>query len=186
MIALPNDLPLIRLDNGDAIPFEPEWLRHSLSTAARKAGLQEWWLAPHVAASVAEYLRTEHGEPVVESGRLENAVREVLQVIGYAEVGRHFLVGRPILAISLVDLARQAGTGYELAFFELLGRRLADAFSSLTPHFQLVGLETSVRLLRQRKVWSRDCDSLRSEIVSFTRQHLGTVAATHDVAFSLT
>ena len=38
MIALPNDLPLIRLEDGDAIPFEPEWLTCSLSRAARRAG----------------------------------------------------------------------------------------------------------------------------------------------------
>ena len=51
MIAFPNDLPLIRLEDGEAIPFDPEWLMHALSSAARKAGLQQWWLAPHVTAA---------------------------------------------------------------------------------------------------------------------------------------
>ena len=185
MIAFPNDLPLIRLDGGDAIPFEPEWLMHSLVRAARKAGLPEWWLAPHVVASVTEYLRADHDAPMIESGRLEEAVLSVLQCIGYAEVGQHFAVGRPVLAISLVDLAREAGAGYELAFFSLLAGQLAHALESRTPHFQLIGLEHCVKLLRARKLWCPECDRLQHEIVLFARQRTGTAASEHDVSFSL-
>jgi hypothetical protein len=186
MIAFPNDLPLIRLDNGEAIPFDPEWLMHALSSAARKAGLQQWWLAPHVTASVTEYLRADHDDPVIESGRLDQAVQSVLQVIGYPEVGRHFAVGRPVLAISLVDLVREAGYGYELAFFDLLSRRIQEALASQTPHFQLIGLEPCVKLLRARKLWCPDCDRLQAEIVTFTRQQMGIAFASQDISFSLT
>jgi len=185
MIALPNDLPLIRLTNGDAIPFDPDWLTHSLTRAAKEAGLLQWWLAPHVTASVTEYLRADHRSPVIEAVRLEQAVQAVLQVIGYAEVSRHFEVGSPVQAISLVDLARQAGTGYELAFFELLGRRLAEALASRTPHFQLTGLELCVKLLRARKAWCPDCERLQTEIVCFARRHTESVAA-QNITFSLT
>lgn len=186
MIALPNDLPLIRLDDGEAVPFEPEWLTCSLARAARRAGLVQWWLAPHVTASVTEYLRADHNSPVIEATRLEEAVQAVLQVIGYAEVGRHFAVGRPVLAIYLVDLVREAGAGYELAFFQLLERRLAVALGSHTPHFQLIGLDRCVRMLAARKSWNRDCAWLQSEIVAFTRERTARAAAEHDVTFSLT
>ncbi|HET6406559.1 MAG TPA: hypothetical protein VFG14_01665 [Chthoniobacteraceae bacterium] len=185
MIAFPNDLPFIRLGNGEVVPFEADWLAQSLSGAARKAGLNKWWLASHVTASVTEYLRTDNEAPVIEAERLEQAVRSVLQCIGYAEVSQHFQVGQPLLNISLIELARQAGTGYELAFFELLARRLAEAFASRTPHFRLIGLHSCVKLLRARKIWSRDCDQLEAEIVLFTRQHTGTAVAQHDVSFSL-
>src|SRR4051794_18271341 len=120
MIAFPNDLPLVRLADGDCLAFEREWLIRSLVSAARKAGYPQWWLAEHVAQSVTEYLRSENDAPVMQAGRLEQAVNSVLQVIGYAEIGRYFAVGRPIVHISLVDLARAAGSGYELAFFDLL------------------------------------------------------------------
>ncbi|MEQ1859917.1 MAG: hypothetical protein ABMA13_08275 [Chthoniobacteraceae bacterium] len=186
MIAFPNDLPLIRIDTGEAIPFEPEWLMCSLTRAARRAGLPQWWLAPHVTASVTEFLRADHDAPMIEATRLEQAVQTVLQVIGYAEVGRHFIVGRPVVAISLVDLVREAGTGYELAFFELLGRRLADALATRTPHFQLTGLWRCVKLLSARKAWSRDCEALQSEIVAFARTQTEHAVAEQDVTFSLT
>lgn len=186
MIALPNDLPLIRLDDGEAIPFEPDWLTCSLARAARRAGLAQWWLAPHVTASVTEYLRADHNAPVIDATRLEQAVQAVLQVIGYAEVGRYFAVGRPVLAISLVDLVREAGAGYELAFFELLARKLAGALASRTPHFQLTGLDRCVKMLSARKAWNRDCEKLQSEIVSFARQQTQCAVAEYDVTFSLT
>jgi hypothetical protein len=186
MIALPNDLPLIRLDDGEAIPFEPDWLTCSLARAARRAGLAQWWLAPHVTASVTEYLRADHGAPVIEATRLEQAVQAVLQVIGYAEVGRYFAVGRPVLAISLVDLVREAGAGYELAFFDLLARKLATALASRTPHFQLTGLDRCVKMMNARKAWNRDCAKLQSEIVSFARQHTQCAVSEYDVTFSLT
>ena len=186
MIAFPNDLPLVRLEDGDCLAFERDWLARALVSAARKAGYPHWWLADHVAQSVAEYLRSENDVPVVQAGRLEQAVQAVLQVIGYADVGSHFAVGRPVMHISLIDLAQAAGTGYELAFFDLLRGRLDEALASRAPHFELRGLESCVKLLRARKVWSRDCDALRTEIVSFTREQTGIAAATRDVTFSLT
>lgn len=186
MIAFPNDLPLVRLSDGDCLAFERTWLVRSLVAAARKAGYPQWWLSEHVAQSVTEYLRSEQECPVVAATHLEQAVQSVLQVIGYADVGRHFAVGRPVVRISLVDLAQQAGTGYELAFFELLRGRLHEALESRAPHLELCGLESCVKLLCARKAWSRDCEALRGEIVSFARDQTGTVAARHDFTFSLT
>jgi hypothetical protein len=186
MIAFPNLLPLIRLEDGEAIPFEPEWLLHSLTRAARKAGLPQWWLAPHVTASVTEYLRAEHDGPLIEAARLEKAVQTVLQVIGYSEVGTHFAVGRPVQAISLVEVAREAGAGYELAFFELLRQRLAAVLASGTPHFRLEGLGPCVKLLRARKVLCPECQRLQEEIVTYARLQTGIASAKHDVSFSLT
>ena len=186
MIAFPNEFPLVRLDDGDCLAFERDWLVRALAAAARKAGYPQWWLAEHVAQSVTEYLRSENEVPVVPAGRLEQAVQSVLQVIGYGDVSAHFAVGRPVVQISLVDLAQAAGSGYELAFFELLRAHLHAALDSRAPHFELRGLETCVKVLRARKVWSRDCDALRAEIVSFAREQTGIASARHDVTFSLT
>lgn len=185
MIAFPNDLPLVRLADGDCLAFERGWLVRSLITAARKAGYPHWWLSEHVAQSVTEFLRTEHERPVVAATQLEQAVQSVLQVIGYSDVGRHFAVGRPLVRIFLVDLAQEAGAGYELAFFELLRGRLDDALESRAPHVELCGLERCVKLLRSRKLWSRDCEMLRGEIVSFARDQTCRTATTRDLSFSL-
>jgi hypothetical protein len=100
-------------------------------------------------------------------------------------VGRHFEVGRPVIKISLVELAQAAGAGYELAFFNLLGRRLHEAARDEGSYFELFGLERCVKLLRAKKLWSRDCDALRDEIVCFTRLQSGSAFASAEVQFSL-
>ncbi len=185
MIALRDDLPLVRLGNGDTVAFGREWLLLSLTKAAHKAGYAQWWLAEHVAESVTQYLRSQRDLNVLPVERLTHAVQSVLQVIGYAEVGRHFTAGRPPVQVSLVELAREAGTGYELAFFKMLGRCIDGLLREDNRHFEMTGLEGCVKLLRARKIWSRDCDVLRAEIVCFAREHTSIAAARHDVTFSL-
>jgi hypothetical protein len=176
---------VIQLASGQAIAFEREWLVRSLARAAMRAGYGKWWLAEHVAESVTSYLREQRDVTVLPLEKLTKAVQSVLQVIGYAEVGQHFVPAPQKVLISLVDLAREAGTGYELAFFELLGRSIQELLREKSAHFELLGLEPCVKLLRARKVWSRDCDALRAEIVSFAREQTGIAAAEHDVSFAL-
>jgi hypothetical protein len=185
MISLKDNMPVIQLASGQAIAYEREWLVRSLMHAAARAGYAKWWLAEHVAESVTSFLH-DHGEiNVLPVEQLTKAVQSVLQVIGYAEVAGHFVPAAPRVVVSLVEIARDAGTGYELAFFEKLGRRIRELCGEKNSCFELLGLERCVKLLRARKTWSRDCDALRTEIVSFAREQTGTAAADQEVVFSL-
>lgn len=185
MIAFRDNLPLIQLANGHAISFDRCWLIRSLCRAAAKAGYANWWLADHVAQSVTEYLRHQRETNVLSIERLNSSVRSVLEVIGYAEVSQQFESGRPRVQVSLLELARDAGTGYELAFFEILGRQIQQLVCEQGCDFELLGLDRCVKLLKARKVWSRDCDSLRNEIIFFTRSQTEQAAGSQEVAFSL-
>jgi hypothetical protein len=137
-----------------------------------------------VAESVTSYLRDHDCINVMSIERLTSAVQSVLQVIGYGEIAPHF-VPVPRVQVSLVELAREAGSGYELAFFDRLARRIQALCQGNQCYFELLGLEPCVKLLRARKIWSRDCDVLRTEIVSFVRDQTGTMAANHAISFSL-
>jgi hypothetical protein len=185
MISLKDNLPVIQLSSGQVIAFEREWLVRSLAQAAARAGYAKWWLAGHVAESVTSYLHDQQEVNVLPVEQLARAVQSVLQVIGYAEVAQHFAPAAPRVQVSLVELAREAGTGYELAFFDMLGRRIQELCREKNSCFELLGLEPCVKLLRSRKSWSRDCDALRSEIVSFAREQTGTAAVDREVTFSL-
>jgi len=185
MICLKDNLPVIQLASGQAIAFESEWLVRSLALAAARAGYAKWWLAQHVAESVTSYLRDHECVNVLPVERLTSAVQSVLQVIGYGEIAPHFVPAPPRVQVSLVELAREAGSGYEMAFFLQLARRIQSLCQENHSCFELLGLEPCVKLLRARKTWSRDCDVLRAEIVSFVRDQTGTMAANHAISFSL-
>jgi hypothetical protein len=185
MIALRDDLPLIQLKDGPAVAFERDWLIRSLARAAHRAGYPQWWLAEHVAESVTEYLRHQRDTCVLPVEQMADAVRSALRVIGYGEVADSFTPGRPTVRISLVALVREAAAGYELAFFEILGRKIHETVREGGCDFELFGLEPCVKLLRSKKAWSRDCDTLRDEIISFTREQTALAAASNEVIFAL-
>lgn len=186
MIAFREELPLVKFAGGELACFERGWLVRSLVAAAQKAGYPQWWLAEHVAESVASYLQLRFEHPIVALPRLAKAVQAVLQVIGYAEVATHFSPGPPPVKISLLHLARAAGSGYELAFFALLGSALQPALKMPTSYCELFGLEGCVRKLRAKKIWSRDCETLRSEIIAFVRAQLEGLPRDHEITCSLT
>lgn len=172
MIGFQSHLPLVRFHDGQIMPFERTWLVDSLAKAASDAGYKKWWLAPHVTESVTNYLEKDFDENIVTIPRLEKAVQSVLQVIGYADVAGHFQAAPPPARISLVELARDAGHGYELVFFDLLRSRLRDALSAKAERLEIYDAHHGVKLLRSAKNWRRDCSGLLDEIVAFVRDEL--------------
>ncbi len=169
MIALSDNLPLLRLADGRTITFEPRWIEVAVRQAANHAGHPRWWLAAHVVESVAAYLRSEEVEPVLPAARIEETVRRVLQTIGFPEVARSFALPEPPVTVSLESLAEAAGAGYELAFFCHLDRTLEELLQSPVSHLELRGLAACVKRLRAAKAWRRDCSRLSDEIVAHVR-----------------
>lgn len=171
MIAFHNNLPVISLTNGRIVVFEREWLCRALGVAANRAGYPKWWLADHVAKSVQMWLeQVGESTPTVPVALLTRAVRGALQVIGYAEVGERFEAVAPFSRISLLELAEEAGDGFELAFFTELGGRLREIIELGGSYCELHGIEPCVKKLRRKRAWGRDCAALRAEIVNFARQ----------------
>ncbi len=171
MIAFRDALPLIVLQDRRAIAFDREWLTRVLSLAAQRAGHADWWLAPHVAESVHAWMECLKDRTTMPVASFTRAVREALKAIGYAEIGAHFEASSPFARISLVEIAQQAGNGFELAFFAALDARLREVFAAGGSYCELHSLEPCVKVLRQRRNWSSGCDELRAEIVTFARSH---------------
>ena len=185
MIALKDGLPLVKFDGGRIVAFERTWLVISLLTAAKKAGHPEWWLAEHLTESITTYLQLRFNENVLTLPRLAKAVRSVLRDLGYSEVAHHFKPAPPLSKISLLDIAREAGTGYELAFFDRLGRLLKMIMTEKSQQLQIIDLKHCVKLLRSKKIWSRDCERLQAEIVAFTREQINLNHSGHEINLSI-
>lgn len=173
MIGFHNNMPVVRFADGQVVPFERNWLATALSRAAERAGYKKWWLAPHVTESVTNYLEQDFDDSVVTVKRLEQAVQSVLQVIGYADVAGHFHAIPPPARISLVELARDAGHGYELVFFDLLRSRIREALDARADRLEICDAHNGVKMLRSAKNWRRDCTGLLDEIVGFVREEIG-------------
>jgi hypothetical protein len=171
MIAFRDALPLIVLRNRRAIAFDREWLARVLALAAHRAGHMDWPLAPHIAESVYVWMASLSDRTTMPVATFTRAVREALKVIGFGEIGACFEASSPFARISLVEIAQQAGNGFELAFFATLESRLREVFNSGGSYCELHSLEPCVKVLRQRRHWSSSCHALREEIVTFARNH---------------
>jgi hypothetical protein len=169
VIALHNSLPLLRHSQGEFCAIRQDWLCLCLYRAADKAGYSRWWLAEHVAASVASFLSRTFERNVITETELRETVLAAVQAIGYAEVALRLDTMIPPFELSLSEIAEEAGLGYELAFFRLLEERIRPALSDRAGTVSINGLQQCVRKLQSVKTWSRECTRLRSEIVNFLR-----------------
>ncbi len=169
MISLRDGTPLITLPDGKNTSFDKHWITTSLRHAAKHVGYEHWWLAEHIAESVSVYLKRDCEENSVPVVNLQEAVLEVLESLGFHNVAEHFRLPNPPLHLSLADLVREAGDGYELAFFGLLSNRLQSVTISHVARLEIRDLSDCLRLLGRKKRRLRG-ETLREEIVTFIRQ----------------
>ncbi|MGA7273602.1 MAG: hypothetical protein WBX14_02045 [Candidatus Udaeobacter sp.] len=179
MVAFKEEFPYLRTNSGQLFEFSRDWLHAAITRAADEAGYPSWWLTSHVTESIAFYLHLRNDESVVAFNQLSQTVRYVLKAIGYKEIVPHFAPSPPPISISLLDIAHHAGAGYELAFFDLLEKRISSLIETGADNLRLCSLQSCVKHLRGVKTWTRACDALREEIVCFVRERL---TATTDFA----
>src|SRR6202022_4931896 len=138
-----------------------------------------------VTESIAFYLHLRNDENVVAFAQLQETVQYVLKAIGYKEIIPYFTPAPPPISISLLDIAQEAGTGYELAFFDLLEKRISALVGAGVDNLQLCSLQACVKYLRSTQVWTRACDALREEIVCFIRERLTSTTTIERLKCSL-
>jgi hypothetical protein len=185
VIALSNPLPLLRQPGGEHSAIRRDWLCFCLRRAAEKSGYAHWWLTEHVIASVVCYLAETYQKKVITSKYLHTVVFSVLQAIGYGDVAMHFQILDLPLELSLSELAREAGSGYELTFFRLLKQRIEPALLNGVSNFDFHGLHPCVRHLKSAKRWSRSCSQLRNEIVEFLRAQFHCAGLKADILVTI-
>lgn len=185
MVAFKEEFPYLRCDSGQLFEFDRDWLHAAITRAADEAGYPRWWLTDHVTESIAFYLRLRTDESVVAFSQLSQTVRYVLKVIGYKEIIPHFTPAPPPITLPLIDIALEAGAAYELAFFDLLEKRIQGLLDTGVENLRLAALHPCVKHLRGVKVWTRGCDILRAEIVTFVREKLASAGADQRVQCSI-
>lgn len=174
MIAFSDGMPLVTLPDGESTTFDKRWIISSIRNAAEQAGYHRWCLAEDIAESISLYLKRDFLENRVDVPNLQEAVLSLLQTLGFQDVAGHFRLPDPPVRLSLTEIAREAGAGYELAFFGLLAERLQRAAVSHAIRIEISNLPGCLRLLARSR---RKTPELCEEIVEFIRQHGAVVRA---------
>jgi hypothetical protein len=171
MIALPSDLPLLRVGRYSLSEYGPEWLEESITDAAREAGHTEWWFARDITKSLMMYLREKFPGTAITLNEITRRVQHVLEKIGFKDIGDHVNLAPPLLHVSLHDLALEAD-GFELRFFQLLEERLDELVDLGATRIALFHARRGVKTLRSARIWSPKCRDLERDILHFLRVRL--------------
>ncbi len=167
MIALLQGLPLVILPNGHAFSFQKPWIKKALETTASRHGYGCWWFSRELAESIELYLRREWNDNIITIAQLESIIKDLLLSLRFSDLATAFILPPPPTTLSLVELAKEAGEGYELLFFQLLKQRLEKIATSSSEELKIYGLEASLRYLFHRKRLGRE--ETKRQIVSYIR-----------------
>ncbi|MBP7949500.1 MAG: hypothetical protein KA004_07570 [Verrucomicrobiales bacterium] len=171
MIALPSQLPLLRVGEHDFVEYQGDWIAASIRSAAMRAGHPDWWIAEDIARGVVAFLEHRYPRAVITLEELEGKIRGILERIGFNDIAAAVRVEPPQFSLNLSDLAREAA-GAELFFFQMLDRKISHLFALGVRRLAVGGTRAAVKYLRSAKNWSEACRLLEDEIVCFLRRRL--------------
>ncbi|MCX6958016.1 MAG: hypothetical protein NT164_05730 [Verrucomicrobiae bacterium] len=167
MIALLYGLPLVTIPNGQSFSFQKAWIKNALQTTASAQGYGCWWFAHELAESVELYLRREWSGSAITIAELETIIKDLLLSLRFSDLATAFFLPPPPTTLSLLELAKEAGEGYELLFFQLLKKRLEKVAQSSTEQLEVYGLDASLRQLFHRKRLGRK--ETKGQIINYIR-----------------
>ncbi len=167
MIVFLQGLPFIKLPNGTSFSFQKSWIKNALQATAAKKNYGCWWFARELAESIEVYLRREWKDKFITIAELEVIIKELLLSLRFSDLAATFSLPLPPTRLSLLELAQEAGEGYELLFFQLLKERLKKVAQSSTEQLEIYGLDASLRYLFHRKRLGRK--ETKCQIINYIR-----------------
>ena len=171
MIALPSQLPLLRIGDNELTTYEGSWITTCIRSAAERAGHADWWIAEDIARGVLAYLKTRFQSSAITLEELEDKICRTLEKIGFQDVAAKISVEPPMIQLNLRDMARQS-EGIELVFFNLLDSRICALQNVGARKLSLTGIKEAIKHLRAAKHWNNNCAVLEEQIVSLVRHRL--------------
>lgn len=171
MVALPSQLPLLRIGSHELGTYEAGWLAGCIRQAALVAGHADWWFADDIAVAMVRYLQNRYPSAAITLDELENKIVSALRKIGFSDVALQLRMDPPQIRLSLSDLVRQS-EGMELAFFHLLNEQLSNLRTAGARKVALTGTKAAIKHLRCAKHWTVDCQNLEDRIIDIVRHRL--------------
>ncbi len=175
MIALPQAMPLIRIGASSLALCRPDWLTETLTNAAAGTDVPSW-MAEDISRGVESFLTNHYKGTVIDSDELFDRIEKTLSNLGLNRVAENIDKTPPPVRISLSEIARRAGAGYELVFFKLLGNQLREAAAGGASRVECHGIRICVKRLASARKYSQRCHMLEGEIreyVDSTRSLVG-------------
>lgn len=167
MISFIGNRPALQIGPHQVLDYDTVWLEDALRRAARAADHEDFPLVAEIRNGVELYLENQCSLRLLHLGDLFERMRKMLVKIGCERIAEKLEPLAPPLTVSLVEAARSAGNGFELAFFETVRAELSQLREAGAEDIRFTGLRESAMILRGKSKWNRQCNVLLAEISAF-------------------
>ena len=167
MIAFQGNRPVIQVGRHQVADYDDRWLFDALEQAAAAADLADMPCLEEIGRGISLYLASKCPLRMLPVSQLRERVCNLLEQVGCASIARELRPFAPPVSISLIKTARQAGIGFELAFFEQIRTEVAELKREGAASIHFTQLREAVLIIADRREWDRSCDDLLGELNQF-------------------
>ncbi len=186
MISFIGNRPVLQVGRQQVTGYGTEWLRIAIEHGAIAAQRDDFPFTDDLLQGINHYLENKCPLRVLTIEDLHMRVRRMLERIGCESIAETLPLTAPPVTLSLTRAAKEAGNGFELAFFHHLHDEIEDLRSHGVSTLLFTGTKESVQILRGINRWTRPCESLHQEILSFLQTHGQQLASQNYPAVKIT
>ena len=170
MICIVGNLPVLQVGRYQVTGYSTQWIRKAIEQAAERVQQDEFAFTDDVYEGVIHYLEHKCSLRLLQLDDLYKRIAHMLSRIGYGSIANALEPLAPAVTISLERAARDAGDGYELAFFHELQTELLELKSTGATDVYFSNVEECVHILKQTDTWTSDCIELEADIIDWLKK----------------
>ncbi len=171
MICIVGNRPVLQIGRHQVTGYGTRWIRDAIIRGAQKAQRDDFPFVDDLLEGILHYLENKCSLRVLTIEELHARMRRMLERIGCEAIAKTLPLLAPPVTLSLVRAAKEAGNGYELAFFNLMHDEIENLKMHGVEELRFTGTHECVKLLRGVSRWTRPCDRLEEEILTFLKTH---------------
>jgi len=171
MICIVGNRPVLQIGRQQVSGYGTAWLRQAIIRGAEAAEREDFPFIDDLMEGILHYLEHKCPLRVLTIEELHSRVRRMLERIGCEAIAQTLPLLAPPVTISLERAAREAGNGFELAFFNQIHAEIEDLRQHGVEELRFTDTRNCVKLLRGVAHWNHPCDRLHDEIITFLTTH---------------
>jgi len=171
MICLVGNRPVLQIGRHQVTGYDTEWLRETIKHGAIAAEREDFPFIDDVIEGIVHYLENKCPLRVLTIEELHARVRRMLERIGCGAIAQNLPLISPPVTLSLKRAAKEAGNGFELAFFNQIHDEIEDLRIHGVKELCFTGTRDCVKMLRGVERWTTPCELLHNEILDFLKTH---------------
>ena len=163
-------MPVIQVGDYQVSEYDTFWIRRAIENAAIEADQEHFAFVDDVYDAIVHYLEHKCPLRLLELSSLYERIRYTLKRIGCEAIANSLKEESPPITLSLEHAAIEAGTGYELAFYQRLKEEMENLKSNGVKEVFFSRVKESIMVLKQVDEWCDECDQLENDILGWLKK----------------